>query len=250
MNSGSQERLNRKTYSSLRLYNETVSNWVHIRGTEIVDIKYSLRSNDHLGWVICDGRSLSRDTYNELFNIIGTTYGSNSVTTFNLPDCRGRVLGGSGTGPGLTVRSPGTLLGSETHTMTVNQMPSHTHTGTTSTDGLHTHTGTTSTDGLHTHTSNANGGQGGLGLVNANGFNTETDVDSSAGELNLWTLPAALTIDSSGSHNHTFTTVTSGNHNHTFTTNSTGNSQAFDIMQPTAFIGYVFIFANHTNEVY
>jgi microcystin-dependent protein len=241
----SHEKYIKKIYGTLRLYNSTVSNWVPIRGNEIGDVKYSLRSDDHFGWLVCDGRSLSRETYSELFDIIGTTYGSNSGTTFNLPDCRGRVLGASGSGSGLTGRSAGTLLGTETHTMTTNQMPTHTHTGTTSSDGLHAHTGTTSTDGLHTHTSNANGGQGGLGLVTANGANTATDVDTSAGELNLWTLPAALTIDSNGSHNHTFTTITSGSHNHTFTTDSIGNSQAFNIMQPTAFIGYVFLFANH-----
>ena len=108
--------------------------------------------------------------------------------------------------------------------MTVNEMPTHTHTG------------TTSSNGTHTHTHNANGGQDGLGLVTANGLNTETGVDSSLGELNLWTTPSALSIDNSGEHTHTFTT------------NSSGNSQAFNIMQPTVFIGYVFIFATHTDQ--
>lgn len=224
MNATSQERFNKKTYGSLKLYNTSLSKWVPIRGNEIGDVKYSVKSNDHLGWLICDGRSLSRDTYSELFNIIGTTYGSNSATTFNLPDCRGRVLGGSGSGSGLTSRSSGTLLGSESHTMTINEMPTHTHTG------------TTNSNGSHTHTHNANGGQGGLGLVTADGSNTVTGTDASSGELNVWTTPAALNINSDGAHTHTFTT------------NSTGNSQGFDIMQPTAFIGYVFIFANHTNE--
>ena len=255
----SQERLNNKIYGSLKLYNQSISNWSPIRGHEIGDVKYSLRSQDHFEWLLCDGRSLSRDTYNDLFNIIGTTYGSNSETTFNLPDCRGRVLGGSGNGSGLTGRSTGTLLGTETHTMTTNQMPTHTHTGTVDSSGSHIHTGTVDSSGSHTHTSNANGGQGGFGLVTANGANTETGTDSSAGELNLWTVPYALTIDESGDHTHTFTSNSSGNHTHTFTsnssgshthtftTNSIGNSQAFNIMQPTAFIGYVFIFAIHTN---
>lgn len=224
MNATSQERFNKKTYGSLKLYNTSLSKWVPIRGNEIGDVKYSVKSNDHLGWLICDGRSLSRDTYSELFNIIGTTYGSNSATTFNLPDCRGRVLGGSGSGSGLTSRSSGTLLGSESHTMTINEMPTHTHTG------------TTNSNGSHTHTHNANGGQGDLGLVTADGSNTVTGTDASSGELNVWTTPAALNINSDGAHTHTFTT------------NSTGNSQGFNIMQPTAFIGYVFIFANHTNE--
>lgn len=208
----SQERFNKKAYGHLKLYNDTVSSWVPIRGTEIGDVKYSLRSNDHLGWLICDGRSLSRETYSNLFSIIGTTYGSNSGTTFNLPDCRGRVLGGSGSGSGLTSRSAGTLLGTETHTMTVNQMPTHSH-------GV--------TDPTHTHNV--------TNTVVTNGLNTLTDSDSTgAPEINL-----AATQTTTSTSSATGITI-----------NTAGNSQAFNIMQPTAFIGYVFIFATHTNEVY
>jgi microcystin-dependent protein len=183
------------------------------------DIKHSVRNTDHIGWLICDGRSLSRTEYADLFSVIGTAFGSASGTTFNLPNCRGRVVGTVGTGSGLTARSLGDVVGAETHTMTTNQMPSHSHTG------------TTDSSGTHTHTSNANGGQGGVGLVTADGSNTERDVDSSQGELNLWTLPQALVIDSSGAHTHTFTTGT------------TGNGQAFNIMQPTIFMGNAFIFS-------
>jgi microcystin-dependent protein len=39
------------------------------------------------GWLICDGRAVSRNVYNKLFKIIGTTYGSgDGATTFNLPN--------------------------------------------------------------------------------------------------------------------------------------------------------------------
>jgi hypothetical protein len=39
------------------------------------------------GWLICDGREVSRNTYNKLFKVIGTTYGSgDGTTTFNLPN--------------------------------------------------------------------------------------------------------------------------------------------------------------------
>ena len=208
----SQERFNKKAYGSLKLYNDTVSSWVPIRGNEIGDVKYSVRSNDHLGWFICDGRSLSRETYSNLFSIIGTTYGSNSGTTFNLPDCRGRVLGGSGSGSGLTSRSAGTLLGTETHTMTVNQMPTHSH-------GI--------TDPTHAHNV--------TNTVVTNGLNTLTESDSTLGnEINL-----AATQTTTSTSSATGITI-----------NTAGNSQAFNIMQPTAFIGYVFIFATHTNEVY
>lgn len=44
------------------------------------------------GWVFCDGRTLSRTDYSDLFNVIGTTYGSgDGSTTFNVPDMTGRV---------------------------------------------------------------------------------------------------------------------------------------------------------------
>lgn len=50
------------------------------------------------GWLICDGRAVSRTTYSELFAVIGTTYGSGDGTsTFNLPDLKGRVIVGEST---------------------------------------------------------------------------------------------------------------------------------------------------------
>ena len=48
------------------------------------------------GFLLCDGRAVSRTTYTSLFSVIGTTYGSgDGSTTFNLPDMRGRVAVGS-----------------------------------------------------------------------------------------------------------------------------------------------------------
>ena len=44
------------------------------------------------GWLLCDGSAVSRTTYTELFDVIGTTFGAgNGSTTFNLPDLRGRI---------------------------------------------------------------------------------------------------------------------------------------------------------------
>lgn len=44
------------------------------------------------GWLICDGSAISRTTYNRLFGIIGTAYGSgDGSTTFNIPNMKGRV---------------------------------------------------------------------------------------------------------------------------------------------------------------
>lgn len=50
------------------------------------------------GWQLCDGSSqLRAGTFNPLFLVIGTTYGSVDGTHFNVPDLKGRVAVGSGT---------------------------------------------------------------------------------------------------------------------------------------------------------
>ena len=41
------------------------------------------------GWLICNGASISRETYSKLFGVIDTIYGSESQHTFNIPDLRG-----------------------------------------------------------------------------------------------------------------------------------------------------------------
>lgn len=83
-----------------------------------------------IGWLICDGSAVSRETYSILYSIIGDTYGAgDGSTTFNLPDLRGRVPVGIGTGTAsdATAHTLGQTEGTETHTLTTAQMPSHTH---------------------------------------------------------------------------------------------------------------------------
>lgn len=42
------------------------------------------------GWLICDGSAVSRETFAQLFELVGTDYGAgDGVSTFNLPDFRG-----------------------------------------------------------------------------------------------------------------------------------------------------------------
>jgi microcystin-dependent protein len=80
------------------------------------------------GWLLCDGAAVSRTTYLNLFNTIGVGFGvGNGVTTFNVPDSRGRTEIGAGLGTGLTSRALGVSLGAETHTLTINETPEHHH---------------------------------------------------------------------------------------------------------------------------
>ena len=48
------------------------------------------------GYLVCDGSSLSRTAYPNLFAAIGTLYGYKSSTTFNLPNFNGKFTEGTG----------------------------------------------------------------------------------------------------------------------------------------------------------
>lgn len=141
------------------------------------------------GWLPCDGRTLSRSTYDALFFRIGGFYGADdAANTFNLPDLRGRTLfgvdGGANrlTGAGGLGGGLGSNGGSETVALTPGQMPSHSHTGTAQAGGG-TDGGTTGPAGDHDH-----GGQ--VGAAGAHGH--------------------GITINSGGAHSHSGTANTAG----------------------------------------
>jgi len=130
-------------------------------------------SNAPHGWLNCLGQEVLRADYPSLFAVIGTTYGAgDGSTTFNLPNLAGRVAVGQGSGLGLTPRSMGATGGVETHALNTSEMPSH------------------------SHTSNAVGGT--IGLITADGAYTAINVDSSAVEPNVYSAPAALSINNAG----------------------------------------------------
>jgi microcystin-dependent protein len=113
------------------------------------------------GWMACSGQTLPINQYTPLFAIIGTTYGGDGVSTFNLPDLRGRVPIGQGQGAGLPVYVIGQRAGEENHTLINNELPSHSHTLTSSTDtansaapATNVHLATASTGNLYAPAAN------------------------------------------------------------------------------------------------
>jgi len=96
-----------------------------------------------VAWLLCDGAAVSRTDFADLFAVLASTYGAgNGTTTFNVPDLRGRIPMGAGTGTGLnatgtgaptgtaqTARTRGEWFGEETHLLTGAEsgVPAHSH---------------------------------------------------------------------------------------------------------------------------
>ena len=232
------------------------------------DFKYSINNSDHYDWLLCDGRSLLRKNYYRLYRIIGTTYGSLSDNTFNLPNCLGRTLAGASDDYPV-----GTSIGEETHLLKTNEVPSHGHTGTTDINGIHNHGMSTSGFGLHSHGDSASTNIGSTfisdsgtyvnahthsfpeitnavqsgndGLVTNDAYGTHTMIlDNGSTNLNNFTTDTtnsihqhAITLD--GYHNH-FLTNDNG-HSHQLNFNNNVIQTPHNNMQNTIFAGYVFI---------
>lgn len=113
------------------------------------------------GWLLCQGQAVSRTTYDDLFTVIGTTYGvGDGTTTFNLPNLQGRVPVGLDSSQ-TEFDTLGETGGAKTHTLTVDEMPSHSHaerypTGAGSIDASQPDTGSSLSD--YTTPSGSTGG--------------------------------------------------------------------------------------------
>ncbi len=114
------------------------------------DIKSGMQIADHANWLIwTNGRTLSRATYPKLWAFVqanslvalGLFGAGDGSSTFTLGDINSRAVGIAGSGSGLTSRTLGNKVGAESHTLTVNEIPSHNHDVTVrwTSESSHTH---------------------------------------------------------------------------------------------------------------
>lgn len=180
------------------------------------------------GWLICNGSEVKKSEYPRLYKIIGETFGTSiNSNNFVLPDLRGRIPVGSGQGDGLTNRTIGDIGGSETHTLTIAEIPSHAHNATIDACGNHTHP---ITDPGHSHSIN--------NQVQITGNNTPGSLDQTANEIDNINVITRNTIT-----NTTGITInTSGSHIHDISINTTGDGQSHNNMQPFLVVNYIIRF--------
>jgi len=79
------------------------------------------------GWMTCEGQTLPISENEVLFQLIGTTYGGDGESTFNLPNLASRVPVHNGTGPDGVTYQIGEMAGTESVTLTTQQLPTHNH---------------------------------------------------------------------------------------------------------------------------
>jgi microcystin-dependent protein len=79
------------------------------------------------GWMFCNGQALPIQQYAALFSLLGTNYGGNGTTTFQLPNLQSRLPVCQGQGPGLSNYNIGQVGGNTTVNLVLANMPNHTH---------------------------------------------------------------------------------------------------------------------------
>jgi microcystin-dependent protein len=166
-------------------------------------------------WAWADGSAYSATHYPELFAVLGYTYGG-SGDSFNLPDCRSRVLVAAGAGAGLSSRTAGQVGGAETVGLSGQQTGPHGHTVAINTSGAnqgHNHGSTGTAGAAHTH----GGTTGDDAPDHAHSYQTAqgsaTQVPSSSGAW-VASIPTN-TLGATVRHQHPFTTgAGSADHSH------------------------------------
>jgi hypothetical protein len=200
-----------------------------------------------MGWLNCDGLSLSVSSYVFLYNVIGYSYGGSGATsTFNLPNPRGRVPAAIGTGSDANTSTftvaLGSTIGEYVHQLSIAEMPGHNHgvaAGGQSTINNSTSmvsTNITLNDPQHRHTGTTDAAGWSAASIAINNLTTQTNA-----------------ADDAGQHTHTFTTnlnstgMTLNDPTHSHVLNPAGGDKAHNNVQPTIGMGNMFIYSGKVN---
>jgi phage-related tail fiber protein len=99
-----------------------------------VGMQSSLAGLAALGWLLCNGANVQISAYKALFDAIGTAFGGDGTTNFNLPDLRGQFLRGVDSGAGVdpdvnsrTAQGPNGNSGGNVGSRQPQQLLNHTH---------------------------------------------------------------------------------------------------------------------------
>lgn len=242
------------------------------------DSKISFVSIDHLGWLRCDGRAVSTDNYGILHNVIGYTFGG-AGKLFNLPNASGVVPGISSptyptgtlvgeythtlTIPEMPSHNHGVAAGVQDASNNLTSSDTHDHsgfsgyiaTGITSTNN--NFTGITSTnlsftgvyDSGHSHSyvNQPRDHEVAVSLTTtATADNIDINQTTGVSNANIVDPQHNHTI-TDPQHNHSITDPTHRHvidpYTHTHTLNPAGGDQPHNNMQPTLFIGNLFIYS-------
>lgn len=149
---------------------------------------WTFASSAPAGWLLANGQAVSRTTYADLYNAIGTTFGAgDGSTTFNVPDFRGRFpVGVDGTAEFTSV---GTTGGARTVNLAHAHYVDHTHAGPSHAHGIYLSSGYQGSGSRTASNSNATDYQQGT----TGSMNGRTNTDGSLGVTGILPPYMALT---------------------------------------------------------
>ena len=192
------------------------------------------KSSIPAGYLLEDGRAVSRTTYSALFAVIGTTYGAgDGSTTFNLPNSSGRVAASYSTSYTET-NTLGKTAGARTASVPT---PYHTHSQSShSHSANHSHSASSGTSGSHNHQGLRWVDNGKCISLSTGGSGGSTISGYQTGWSSATVYSNAIKTVDAGSHSHSVTVSTASvtTSSSTPSINYTGTSGAtVNVFQPT-----------------